>query len=107
MEKEFQRCGTNPAQWPRHAGPASTELGLLARPTSQAVRLARPSVLGRWDLQREHKEFEGMAPSNANEAGAHRDGTTTVKGAEVSSATHSNNDDVFRWTVTATTRPTT
>jgi hypothetical protein len=66
-----------------------------------------PSVLGRWDLQREHEEFEGMAPSNANEAGAHRDGTTTVKGVEASSATHSDDDDIFRWTVTTTTRPTT
>jgi hypothetical protein len=39
-----------------------------------------PTAPGQWDRQHEHKEIEGMVSGNANEARAHQDGATPVRG---------------------------
>jgi hypothetical protein len=39
-----------------------------------------PTAPGQWDQQHENKEIEGMVSGNADEAGAHRDDATPVRG---------------------------
>jgi hypothetical protein len=48
-------------------------------PTGVVARAARTC---QWGQQREHEVVEGRTSGNVNDAGAHRDGATLVRGGD-------------------------